>query len=171
MHDSMEMPDIPGPYDSEPYDMGVVGRDLRIVDAAYTSDPDRVGPPLIYAWVRFRDNPHELALRSALVAQAVPHWTIAAAMLPHPGIGQADAHVTLSTGIMSIAIAFHDDAPLNQWFVYANPAIWAGQGLAQGQGAVFTQSGGLIASYAIQAMARGYNLDPKAIGKEASTFL
>ena len=47
-------PDVAGPYDSEPYDMGVTGRDLRIVDGAYTGDPDApVGPPVLDAWVRF----------------------------------------------------------------------------------------------------------------------
>jgi hypothetical protein len=39
-------PDVPGPYDSEPVDMSVTGRDLRIVDGAYSGDPDApVGPP------------------------------------------------------------------------------------------------------------------------------
>ncbi len=33
------VPDVAGPYDSEPYDMSVTGRDLRIVDGAYTGDP------------------------------------------------------------------------------------------------------------------------------------
>ena len=33
------MPDMPGPYDLEPYDMRVTGRDLRIVDGDYSPDP------------------------------------------------------------------------------------------------------------------------------------
>ena len=46
-------PRRPGPDDSEPYDMGVTGRDLRIVDGAYTDDPDApAGPPALDAWVR-----------------------------------------------------------------------------------------------------------------------
>jgi hypothetical protein len=32
--------------------------------------------------MRFRDNPGELCMRNALVAQATTHWTIAAGMLP-----------------------------------------------------------------------------------------
>jgi len=167
----VEMPDVPGPYESEPFDMGVVGRDMRIVDGAYSPDPDLIGPPVVYAWVRFRDNPIEPYLRSALVAQATTHWTVAAAMRPHPGVGQAMAHVTLSTGIMSISIAFHDDAPVDQWFLYANPAIWAGRGLTQGQGAVFTEGGGLVASYSVQAMIRGYTKPPEAMGKDSTTFM
>ena len=171
IRDTMAMPEVPGPYDSEPFDMSVVGRDLRIVDGAYSGDPDRIGPPVVYAWIRFRDNPEEEHLRQALIAQATTHWTVAAAMRPHPGIGQDQAHVSLSTGIMSISIAFHDDAPLDEWFLYANPAIWAGRGLTQGQGAIFTESGRLLASYSVQAMVRGYTSPPDATGKDFKSYM
>ena len=166
-----EMPKVAGPEDSEPYDMGVTGRDLRIVDGAYSPDPDKIGPPEIYAWMRFRDDPGEQYLRDALVAQATGHWTIGAAMLPHAGFGEADAHVTLSTGIMSISIAFHDEAPLDQWFLYANPAIYAGAGLAQGDGRVFSQDGRLLASYSVQAMIRPFGKDPAAMGLDESNAM
>jgi uncharacterized protein (DUF427 family)/acyl-CoA thioesterase len=171
IRDVTKMPDIPGPDESEPFDMRVTGRDLRIVDGAYSSDPDRVGPPVIYAWVRFRDNPAEPYLRSALVAQATTHWTIAAAMRPHPGFGESHAHVTLSTGIMSVAFAFHDDAPLDEWFLYTNPAIWSGRGLAQGNGTVFSQDGRLIASYSAQAMIRNFTNTPDAMGKDSTNVM
>jgi uncharacterized protein (DUF427 family)/acyl-CoA thioesterase len=165
------MPDVPGPYESEPFDMRVTGRDLRIVDSAYSSDPDRVGPPVIYSWLRFRDNPVEPYLRQALVAQATTHWTIAAAMRPHPGVGEALAHATLSTGIMSVAIAFHDDVPVDEWLLYANPSIWSGRGLAQGDGAVFSQDGRLVASYSVQAMIRKFTKAPSAMGLDATNAM
>ena len=166
-----EMPKVPGPEDCEPYDMSVTGRDLRIVDGAYSPDPHKVGPPEIYAWMRFRDDPGQQYLRDALVAQATGHWTIAAAMLPHAGFGEADAHVTLSTGIMSISIAFHEEAPVDQWFLYANPAIYAGAGLAQGDGRVFSQDGRLMASYSVQAMIRKFDRDPAAMGLDDSNAM
>jgi acyl-CoA thioesterase len=165
------MPSVPGPYDAEPLDMRVTGRDLRIVDGAYSPDPDRVGPPEIFAWVRFRDAPAEPYLHTALMAQSTTHWTIAAAMRPHPGFGEADAHVTLSTGIMSIAIAFHDDVDVTEWLLYANPAIYAGRGLAQGAGRVFTEDGRLVASYSVQAMIRGFARDPSALGLDATNAM
>jgi uncharacterized protein (DUF427 family)/acyl-CoA thioesterase len=166
---TVQMPDVPGPDAAEPYDMRVTGRDLRIVDGAYGPDPDRTGPPVIHAWVRFRDDPSELCLRNALVAQATTHWTIAAAMLPHPGIGEAQAHVSLSTGPMAVALAFHDDAPLDGWLLYTTSAIWSGKGLAQGEGHVFMRAGGLIASYTLQAMVRGRIAS--AGGRDASTAM
>jgi len=169
---SVEMPDVPGPYESVPYDLfGVSGRDLRIVDAGYDHALDRVGPPEIYAWARFRDNPSNVSLRQALVAQAATHWTIGAALRPHPGLSEADAHVTLSTGIMSIEIAFHDDAPLDEWFLYANPATWSGRVLAQGHGKVFTEHGLLMASYSVQAMIRGFTRPPEAFGRDSSNAM
>jgi uncharacterized protein (DUF427 family)/acyl-CoA thioesterase len=171
IHHEAAMPDIPGPSEAEPYDMWVTGRDLRIVDAAYTPDPDHIGPPQIYAWMRFRDDPGEVCLRQALVAQATTHWTIGAAMRPHPGFGEADAHVTLSTGIMAVGIAFHDDAPVTEWFLYENPAIWAGRGLAQGQGRIWTGGGRLIASYTVQAMIRQFARDPAALGLDATNAM
>jgi acyl-CoA thioesterase-2 len=161
------MPDVPGPYESEPYEMRVTGRDLRIVDGAYSPDPDRVGPPEIYAWMRFRHSPDELHLRQALVSQATSHWTIAAAMRPHRGFGEAQAHETLSTGIMSVSIRFHDDAPVVQWFLYANRATWSGQGLAQGEGTIFAQDGTLVASYSVQAMIRPFVTPPGDRGLDA----
>ena len=162
-------PDVPGPEDAEPYDMGVAGRDLRIVDGAYSPDPDRVGPPEINAWMRFRDNPGEVCLRQALVAQATTHWTIAAAMRPHRGFGEAQAHDSLSTGPVAVAISFHDDAPLDEWFLYSTTAIWSGQGLVQGEGRVFTSGGVLLASYSLQAMVRGRLAS--AGGRDAATAM
>jgi acyl-CoA thioesterase II len=168
---AVEMPDVGGPDDAVPLDMAVTGRDLRIVDAAYSPDPDLVGPPEIHAWVRFRDAPKEPYLHAALMAQPTTHWTIAAAMRPHAGFGEADAHVTLSTGIMSIAIAYHDDVDVTEWLLYANPAVYAGRGLAQGEGHVFTQDGRLVASYSVQAMIRGFARDPAGLGLDATNAM
>jgi acyl-CoA thioesterase-2 len=171
VRDVAAMPEVAGPYEAEPYDMRVTGRDIRIVDGAYSPDPERVGPPEIYAWLRFRDSPEELSLRQGLIAQASTHWTIAAAMRPHRGFGEAQAHESLSTGIMSVTINFHDDAPVDEWFLYANRAIWSGAGLAQGEGRVFSQGGSLIASYSVQAMIRAFSQPPGDRGMNASNAM
>jgi len=148
------MPQVPGPNQSEPYDMGVTGRDVRIVDGNYSLDLDRTGPPEIHAWIRFRDSPDELCMRQALVAQASTHWTIAAGLLPHSGFSEALAHVTLSTGPMAMSLSFHDDSPIDEWLLYSTNAYWSGRGLVQGDGRIWTMGGGLIASYSLQAMVR-----------------
>jgi acyl-CoA thioesterase II len=92
-------------------------------------------------------------------------------MLPHAGYGEANAHVTLSTGIMSIAMAFHDDVDVTEWLLYANPAIYAGHGLAQGEGHVFTRDGRLVATYTVQAMIREFVREPGDLGLDASNAM
>jgi acyl-CoA thioesterase len=151
--------------------MRVTGRDLRIVDAAYSPDPDKIGPPIISAWMRFKDAPDEPYLHQALMAQSTTHWTIGAAMLPHPGFGEAQAHVTLSTGIMAVTMAFHDEVDVTEWLLYSNPAVYAGRGLAQGEGHVFTEGGRMVASYTVQAMIREFVQSPDAMGHDSSTAM
>jgi acyl-CoA thioesterase II len=160
----VDMPSVPGPLDSLPHDMRVLDREIRIVDGLYSGDPDCVGPPEINAWIRFRDAPAEPYLHAALVAQPTTHWTIAASMLPHAGFGEDQAHRTLSTGPMSVSIAFHDEVDVTEWLLYHNPSIYAGGGLVQGEGHVFTQDGRLVASYTVQAMVRGFRHDPSKMG-------
>jgi acyl-CoA thioesterase len=163
------MPEVAGPAESAAFDMRVSGRALRSVDGAYSDEPDQVGAPVIDIWARFRDNPERLALRQASVAQATTHWAIAAAMRPHQGVGQSQAHVSLSTGPVALTLAFHDDAPLDQWFLYRNAAFWSGRGLVQGEGKVYAGDGTLIASYSLQAMVR--NMLPSEQGKGYDTAM
>jgi acyl-CoA thioesterase-2 len=153
-HD-VEMPDVPGPAEAVPYDFGLIGRELRIVDGAYDPDPDRVGKPEIHSWMRHRWQPDDPVLRQAVLGQPTTHWTIGAAMLPHKGFGEVQAHRTISTGVMSSTIFFHDDPDLTDWLLYSTRATHAGAGLAQGEGRIFTQSGRLVATYSVQVMIRG----------------
>lgn len=163
------MPDVGDPSEAPSYDMGVTGRDVRIVGGAYSPDPDRIGPPEIHAWMRLRENPAERSARQAMVTQATTHWTVAAAMLPHPGFGESLAHVSLSTGPVALSVAFHDDAPLDEWYLYSTRAIWSGSGLAQGDGKVWSVDGTLIASFGLQAMLRG--LLPGSAGRDSRSVM
>jgi uncharacterized protein (DUF427 family)/acyl-CoA thioesterase len=165
------IPDVPGPDQAEFLDMGVAGRELRIVEGAYDPDPDRTGPAEIVAWCRFRDNPGPEYLHAALLAQSTTHWTIAAAMRPHPGFGEARAHVDLSTGVMSCAIAFLDEVDVRGWLLYTNPAIYTGRGLAQGEGRVYTEDGRLVANYSCQTMIRSFDRKPGEMGLDYSNAM
>jgi uncharacterized protein (DUF427 family)/acyl-CoA thioesterase len=164
---SVEPPDVPGPEACPPLDMGVTGRELRCVGDAYRRQ-EETGPAEIFTWVRFRDAPESDFLHAALLAQSTTHWTIAAAMRPHEGVSEAQAHVTLSTGILATTIAFHDAVDVSEWLLHANPAIYAGRGLAQGEGRVFTRGGRLVASYTVQAMVRGFHTPPAGMGRGPS---
>lgn len=150
-------PGVPGPYESEPYDMGVTGRDIRIVDGAYTDDPDApVGPPTLDAWVRFRDVPDDGYLHAGLLAQFTGHLSIAAAMRPHEGIGQRQAHRTLSTAINAIGLSLHGEVRADRWMLYRHQSTFAGDGMTHAECRVHDEDGGLLASFTVDAMVRGF---------------
>jgi acyl-CoA thioesterase len=167
----VSMPSVSGPEASPFHDYGMTGRDVRFVDGNYGRPPDYIGPPEIYGWVRHRTVPLEPHLRQALLAQFTGHMTIAAALLPHHGLGESLAHVTLSTGVLAITVALHDEANLLDWLLYANPAIYAGRGLVQGEGRVFGEDGRLIASYNVQAMVRDFVDPPERIGLDSTRLM
>ena len=163
-------PDVPGPYDAVPYDMGVTGRDLRIVDAAYTGDPDApVGPPVLDAWVRFRDVPDDQPIHAALLAQFTGHLSIAAALRPHAGIGQDQAHRTLSTAINAISLSFHADVRADRWMLYHHRSTVAAGGMTHAECRVHDEDGVPVASFTVDAMVRGF-ADP-ARGADDRTAL
>jgi acyl-CoA thioesterase II len=146
---------VPGPYDAVPYDMGVTGRDLRVVDAAYTGDPDApLGPPSIDAWVRFRRVPDEPAIHAGLLAQFTGHLSIAAALRPHAGVGQWQAHRTMSTAINAIALSFHADVRVDRWILYRHHATVVADGMAHSECRVYDEARNLVASFSVDAMIR-----------------
>jgi acyl-CoA thioesterase II len=162
-------PETPGPYESERCDMSVMGRDIRIVDGAYTSDPAApVGPPTLDAWVRFRDVPADAALHAGLLAQFTGHLSIAAALRPHVGVSQAEAHRTLSMAINSIAISFHADVRADQWMRYHHHSTFAGDGMTHAECQVHDEDVHLLASFTVDAMVRAF---PEATAADDRTAL
>jgi acyl-CoA thioesterase II len=150
-------PTVPGPYESTPYDMSVSGRDIRIVDDAYTGDPGApVGPAELNAWVRFREVPDDQPLHAALLAHFTGHMSIAAALRPHAGIGQDQAHRTLSTAINAISISIHGVVHADRWMLYHHRATFAGDGIIHAECRVYDEPGTLVASFTVDAMVRGF---------------
>jgi acyl-CoA thioesterase len=153
----VEPPDVPGPYESVPYDMGVTGRDLRVVDAAYTGDPGApVGPPVLDTWVRFREVPDDPPVHAALLAQFTGHMSIAAGLRPHAGVGQDQAHRTLSTAINAINLSFHADVRADRWLLFHHLSTFAGDGMTHAECRVHDEDGALVASFAVEAMVRAF---------------
>lgn len=148
-------PDVPGPYESVPYDMGVTGRDVRVVDGAYTGDPAApVGPPVLDCWVRFRRVPDDAALHAGLLAQFTGHLSIAAALRPHPGVGQDQAHRTLSTAVNAISLSLHGPVRADRWLLYHHRSTFAGDGMTHSACRVHGEDGTLVASFTVDAMVR-----------------
>jgi acyl-CoA thioesterase len=168
MRHAVDAPKVAGPDDSTPYDMGVTGRDIRIVDDAYNNDPDApVGPPVLDAWVRYADVPDDAVMHAALLAQFIGHMSIAAAMRPHAGIGQSQAHKTLSTGVNALNLAIHADVRADQWLLYHHESTFAGDGMTHSACTVFDDAGALIASFSADCMVRAMADPSRADSKTA----
>jgi acyl-CoA thioesterase len=153
-------PHVPGPYECVPYDMGVTGRDVRVVDDAYTDDPAApAGPPVLDCWVRFRDLPDDPALHAGLLAQFTGHMSIAAALRPHQGVGQAEAHRTLSMGINNINLSLHREVRADEWMLYHHHSTFAGDGMTHAECRVHNDMGTLLGSFTVDAMVRRFAAD------------
>jgi acyl-CoA thioesterase II len=155
---AVDAPATDGPETSVPYDMDVAGREVRIVDGAYTGDPTApAGPPVLDAWVRFGEVPNDPVLHAALLAQFTGHLSIAAALRPHEGIGERDAHDTLSTAVNAISISFHADIRADRWMLYRHLSTFAGDGMTHSECRVHDEAGTLLASFSVDAMVRTFS--------------
>lgn len=128
--------------------------DLRVVGDVDFADPDQVGPPEVAVWSRFRDVPAEASASQALLAFASDGFLIATAMRPHKGVGQALAHVTISTTVMAHTLSFHEPFLAGEWLLLAHHSPYAGRGRSYGRADVFTEDGRLVASYAQENVIR-----------------
>ena len=80
------------------------------------------------------------------------HAGIAAALRPHAGIGQDQAHRTLSTAINAIHLSFHADVRADGWLLYHHESTFAGDGMTHAECRVHTEAGQLVGSFAVDAM-------------------
>ncbi len=130
--------------------------DVRIVDDVDISDPALVGPSELGVWSRFPGAPDDLTTSQALLAYASDGFLIATAMRPHAGVGQALAHVSISTTVLTQAITFHEPFDAGQWLLLAHEAPYAGRGRGYGRADAFTEDGRLVATYVQENMIRSY---------------
>jgi acyl-CoA thioesterase-2 len=128
--------------------------EIGIVGDVDLSDPELVGPPELDVWVRFVGAPDDPATDQALVAYSTDGFLIGAAMRPHPGVGQAQAHQTLSTGVLSHTLTYHERCPASEWHLLQQWSSYAGHGRSYGKGDIFRADGHLAASFVQDAMIR-----------------
>jgi acyl-CoA thioesterase len=141
------IPHIGAPSTGIEYDTLVTGREVRVVDAGDYSDPAVLGPASLDVWVRYASSPEDHAIRQAVLAQFCGRHIIGTAMRPHAGYGESLAHRTLSTGVLSLTVRFHEDHALDDWLLYNHDALHAGRGLCDGKGRIFHLDGRLLASF------------------------
>jgi acyl-CoA thioesterase II len=130
------------------------GWEVSIAGGVDIDDPDALGPPDLDVWTRFAGAPDDAAVDQALLAFATDGFLIGAAMRPHPGVGQAQAHVTVATGVISHTLTFHEPAPARDWLLLSHHSPYAGRGRSYGRADVFRADGALVASFVQDAMIR-----------------
>ncbi len=166
-HDQWAGPPAAGPAAAYPVSMPLRGRELRIEGVRDYGSPDEVGPPVLDAWLRYDAVPERDDLRRALVAHFTGQLSISATMRAHPGVGTSQAHHTLSTAVMGIAVSFHDPVAWDGWIRYHHDSTYVGAGMSYVRGQVLTAGGRLIASFTQDAMIRALGPGAASIPAES----
>ena len=170
-HQTPVMPDVPAPYPAQAKWINTGAPETIIVGDFDYLEPAMVRPPTLQLWIRFAGTPaDDQSLHRALLSHATDGWLIATAMFPHEGIGQAMAHISVSTGVLTQSLAFHTDVNVNDWILIDHEAMYAGGGRVYGRGHAFTQDGKLVASFVQESLVRNFPQGQNPAGKEATIF-
>lgn len=137
--------------------------EITVVGDVDLNDPDGVGPPELDVWTRFVGAPDDPATSQALLAFATDGFLIGTAMRPHHGVGQSQAHKTLSTGVLSHTLTFQEPFSAADWLLMSHWSPYAGRGRSYGRGEVFRTDGQLVASYVQDSMIRTRSGGPGAL--------
>jgi acyl-CoA thioesterase len=160
-------PGVVAPADANFSPMPMVGRELRLVDVVDINSPDEVGPPELYAWLHYDPIPARDDLAKALIAYFTGHLGISTTMRAHEGIGTSQSHLTVSTAPLTVTVSFHEPVSWSGWLLYTHESTQVGAGMSYVRGAVHTEEGELIASFAQEAMIRPLRTTDTAIKTEA----
>ena len=147
-------PNVGDPADATEVDLGLVPWETRMVDGVDLEDRSE-GPAQLRWWTRaaaFTDA--DPALHQALLAHATDLTLIGTALRPFPGIGQADAHVTIQTAVTAHSMWFHRPIRIDDWLLVDQhvPVVAGARGF--GLGHVFDAAGVLVASFAQESLIR-----------------
>ena len=144
-----------GPPMKPPLDVEADGSwQVRVEGDVDIADPDAVGPAELDVWTRFDGAPGAPLLDQALLAFATDGFLIGTAMRPHAGVGQSQAHRTVSTGVISHTLTFHEAIDAGDWMLLRHRSPYAGRGRSYGRADVFAADGTLVASFVQDAMIR-----------------
>jgi acyl-CoA thioesterase II len=158
---------VVAPADAHVSPMPMAGRELRLVDVVDVNSPDEVGPPELYAWLHYDPIPARDDLAKALIAYFTGHLGISTTMRAHEGIGTSQSHLTVSTAPLTVTVSFHEPVSWSGWLLYTHESTQVGAGMSYVRGAVHTEEGELIASFAQEAMIRPLRTTDTAIKTEA----
>ena len=160
-------PEVAAPADAHHSPMPLAGRELRLVDVVDVNSPDEVGPPELYAWLHYDPIPARDDLAKALIAYFTGHLGISTTMRAHEGIGTSQSHLTVSTAPLTVTVSFHEPVTWTGWLLYTHESTQVGAGMSYVRGAVHTEEGELIASFAQEALIRPLRTSDSAIKTQA----
>jgi acyl-CoA thioesterase II len=147
-------PIVPRPEQCVERPMAGRGWEVRIPEGIDVADPEAIGPPELVLWSKFTDVPPHLWMSQALLAYASDGFLIGTAMRPHPGVGQALAHVTIATTVITQTLTFHEEFDAGDWLLFVHRSPYAGHGRSFGRADVFSTEGRLVASFVQENMIR-----------------
>jgi acyl-CoA thioesterase II len=137
--------------------------EIGVVGAVDVNDPDLVGPPELDVWARFVGAPEDSGINQALLAFSTEPFLIGTAMRPHAGVGQSQAHKSLSTGVLSHTLTFHEAWSASEWHLLSHWSSYGGRGRSFGRGDVYGTDGQLVASFMQDAMIRPHSGSTSAL--------
>jgi len=155
---NVEMPKVAGPEDpgNRPDGRVFPGAVGLIVGGIDTwSDEEPLRPPLQNVWTRYPTN-YSIQVNQAILSWATDGFLIGTALLPHEGLNESHAHRTISTGVVSHTLNFHERFDADEWLLMANESIWAGRGRSHGRCNIWTRDGRLVATYTQDNLIRGW---------------
>ena len=150
----LPMPDTHGPQAAELLPSRAGGPERRIVGSVDLDQVRSNGPPEVMVWAQYPDAPDDVTTNQAILCFYIHNNLIPAAMRPHDGIGLSMAHETLSTGVITHAMTFHEPFRVSEWHLLVNTSTHASRGRSFGIGDVFAEDGRHVASFTQESMIR-----------------
>ncbi|HEX5367674.1 MAG TPA: acyl-CoA thioesterase domain-containing protein [Acidimicrobiales bacterium] len=146
------MPDVTEPEALEPGPgLAFPGAELRAVPGEATVE----GVPVQRTWHRYAPGVATPTANQAVLVWATCGSLIGLAFRPHGDVVDiADAHRTISTGVIAHTAHFLERFDVSQWLLVEEEATKAAVGRVYGRGRVFTRDGSLVATYEQDSMAR-----------------
>jgi acyl-CoA thioesterase II len=135
-------------------DFPVVPGETRLISEIGLEDASAVPAELAF-WMRCGDFTDTSLARPVLAY--VSDWPVIGTLLKAvPSISQRDAHVRLQTGVVSHSIWFHRPFDVSGWLRVEVRGERLAGGRGFGTGAVYTQGGSLVASFAQESVIRPF---------------
>jgi acyl-CoA thioesterase II len=132
------------------------GSEVRVVDGVDTYDPELPpGPAEMLVWTRYPGSTGDRTLSQAVLSFGTDGHLIGTAMRPHE-IREGAAHNSVSTGVVSHTLTFHEPFDCGDWLLIAHESPYAGRGRVYGRAHVFSEDGRVVASFVQEAIVRNF---------------